>query len=371
MFLMLALVVLFIAGLVFLTMRNIQKGKAMGAKFAPPPAAVTTIVVKAQTWQPVLSAIGTMKAVNGVTVGADLAGVVSEIFFESGTTLRKGELLVRLDNEQEEAQLRSAEAKLALSHQELDRRRDLLAKKAIAQSEWDTAQSQLNQMEAGVAEMKTGVSRKRIAAPFDGVAGIRQVNVGQYLDRGAPIVSLQSMDPIYVDFALPQQHLATLSTGKKLRLSAGGLAGEKFDGEITAIDSQVDASTRNIMIQGTVNNAGHKLRPGMFVEVEVLLPETDGVLAIPSSSIAYAPYGDSIYVVKSGEATGGTAGKHVQQQFVKLGTKRGDQVAVLSGLKEGDEIVSSGVFKLRPGAPVQVDNSVQPGNELLPAPVES
>jgi membrane fusion protein (multidrug efflux system) len=312
-----------------------------------------------------------MKAVNGVTVGADLPGVVSEIFFESGASVRKGELLVRLDADQEEAQLHSAQAKLVLSRQELDRKRDLLAKKAIAQAEWDTAQSQLNQMEAGVAEMKTGVARKRIAAPFDGIAGIRQVNVGQYLDRGAPIVSLQSMDPIYVDFALPQQHLTTLAVGKKLRLTAGGLGGEKFEGEITAIDSQVDASTRNVMIQGTVKNPEHKLRPGMFVDVEVLLPETTGVLAVPSSSVAYAPYGDSIYVVKTATGPDGKPAKQVQQQFVKLGTKRGDQVAVLSGLKEGDEIVSSGVFKLRPGAPVQVDNSVQPGNELEPTPAES
>ena len=368
---MLVLVALFIAGLVAWTMRSIAKGKAMGAKFAPPPAAVTTVMVKAQTWQPVLRAVGSTRAVNGVIVSADLAGMVAEILFESGTPVRKGELLVRLDTKQEEAQLRSSEAKLVLARSEIERKRDLLAKKAIAQAEWDAARSQLTQMEAGVAEMKAGVSRKRIAAPFDGLLGIRQVNVGQYLDRGAAIVPLHSMDPIYVEFALPQQHLETLAVGKKLRASSAGLASETFEGEITAIDSQVDASTRNVTIQGTVANPAHKLRPGMFVDIEVLLPETPGVLAVPSSSIAYAPYGDSIYVVKEASGPDGKPARQVLQQFVKLGSKRGDQVAVLSGLKEGDEIVSSGVFKLRPGAAVQVDNSVQPGNELLPTPVES
>ena len=179
------------------------------------------------------------------------------------------------------------------------------------------------------------------------------------------------MDPIYVEFALPQQQLASSRSGKKLRLSAGGVRGEKFEGEITAIDSRVDEPTRNVMVQGTIENAENKLRPGMFVDVEVLLPEKEGVLAIPSSSIAYAPYGDSVYVVKDSTSADGKSGKEVQQQFVKLGPKRGDQVSILSGLKEGDEIVSSGVFRLRPGAPVQVNNSVQPGNELNPTSEDS
>ena len=368
---MLLVAALVIAGIAFWKYRTIRAGMAMGAKFAPPPAAVTTVVVKAQTWQPVLSAVGSMKAVNGVMVSTDMAGIVSDIAFESGTQVKKGDLLVQLDTDQEEAQLRSSEAKLALARTELERKRDLVAKKAIAQSEWDAAQSQLAQMDAEVAEMKAVAARKRIAAPFDGLLGIRQVNVGQYLQPGAAIAPLQSMDPIYVEFALPQQHFTTVAIGKKLRLGAGGLSGERFEGEITAIDSRVDENTRNVMVQGTVANAEHKLRPGMFVDVEVLLPETEGVLAIPTSSIAYAPYGDSIYVVKDEAGPDGKAAKIVQQQFVKLGTRRGDQVAILSGLKAGDEIVSSGVFKLRPGAAVQVNNSVQPGNDLAPTPVDS
>ena len=371
MLIMLALVLVCIAGIAFWKYRLIQQGQAMGAKFAPPPAAVTTVVVKAQTWEPVLSAVGTLRAVNGVTVSTDLAGIVSEIAFESGTPVKKGDLLVKLDTEQEDAQLRSAEAKLSLAKTDLERKRDLVSKKAIAQSEWDAAQSQLQQMQAEVEEMRALAARKRIAAPFDGVSGIRQVNLGQYLQPGAPIVPLQSLDPIYVEFALPQQHFDLLVVGKKLRLGASGVTGEQFEGEITAVDSRVDETTRNVLVQGTIKNPEHKLRPGMFVDVEVLLPKQDGVLAIPSSSIAYAPYGDSVYVVREAAGPDGKPLQQVQQQFVKLGPKRGDQVSILSGIKEGDEIVSSGVFKLRAGAPVQVNNTVQPGNELDPKPADT
>ena len=364
--LMLFLVALFVAGLVFWTMRKIEKGKAMGAKFAPPPAAVTTVVVKAETWQPVLSAVGSLKAVNGVVLSTDLAGIVAEIAFESGTPAKKGDLIVKLDTQQEDAQLQSSVAKLSLAKTDLVRKRDLIAKKAIAESDFDTAQSQVLQMEASVGEMKALVARKRIAAPFDGLVGIRQVNVGQYLQPGAAIVPIESLDPIYVEFAVPQQHFEMIAVGKKLRLGATGISGKNFEGEITAIDSRIDERTRNITIQGTIQNPGHALRPGMFVSVEVLLPERAGVLAIPSSAIAYAPYGDSVYVVQDGKA-----GKEVRQQFVKLGPKRGDQVSVVSGIKDGDEIVSSAVFKLRPSAPVQVNNSVQPANSPNPKPADT
>lgn len=371
MFLMLALVAIFGAGLAYWTKSNIAKGKAMGAKFAPPPSAVTTVVVKTQTWQPVLSAVGSLKAVNGVVLSTDLAGIIAEIPFESGAPVKKGDLIVKLDTQQEDAQLRSAMAKLSLAKTDLIRKRDLIAKKAIAESELDTAESHVLQMEAAVEEMKALVARKKISAPFDGLVGIRQVNVGQYLQPGAPIVPIESLDPIYVEFSLPQQHFEMIAPGKKLRLGATGIQGKTFEGEITAIDSRVDESTRNVNVQGTIKNPEHTLRAGMFVSVEVLLPEKEGVLAIPSSAIAYAPYGDSVYVVRDSQGPDGKAGKEVQQTFVKLGPKRGDQVSVLSGIKEGDEIVSSAVFKLRPNAPVQVNNSVQPGNSLNPKPADT
>ncbi len=371
MLLMLVLVGCFIGLLVFLTMRNIEKGKAMGKMFAPPPAAVTTVTVQPQTWQPVLSAAGSLKAVQGVTISTDLAGIVSEIAFASGTPVKKGALLVKLDTQQEEAQLRSAEARLTLAKADLERKRDLIEKKAIAASDLDTAQSQLAQAAAEVEEMKALVARKQLTAPFDGLVGIRQVNLGQYLSPGAMIVPLQSLDPIYVEFALPQQHFDAIAVGKQLRVAASGVAADRFEGEITAIDSRVDEATRNVMIQGTLKNPEHQLKPGMFVDVEILLPEKDGVLAIPSSSIAYAPYGDSVYIVKDATSPDGKPAKEVQQKFVKLGPKRGDQVSITSGLAAGDEIVSSGVFRLRPGAAVQVNNAVQPGNELNPNPPNS
>jgi membrane fusion protein (multidrug efflux system) len=379
MLIMIFAMLLLIAGIAFIKYRQIQAGIAMGAKFAPPPAAVTTVAVKGQTWQPVINAVGSLKAVNGVVVSTDLAGIVAEIAFESGTEVKKGQLLVTLDTDQEQAQLQSAEARLSLAKTDLERKRDLVAKKAIAQSEWDQAQSQLSQMQAEVEEMKALVARKRITAPFDGLLGIRQVSPGQYLNPGAAIVPLQSLDPIYIDFALPQQHLKSVVVGKKLRINAAGAADEAFEGEITAIDSRIDESTRNFMVQGTIKNAKLNLRPGMFADVEVLLPETEGVLAVPTSSVAYAPYGDSVYVVRDavddkGQPVLGADGKptkEAQQQFVKLGAKRGDQVTVTSGLKEGDEVVTSGVFKLRPGAPVQINNSVQPGNDLNPKPADT
>jgi membrane fusion protein (multidrug efflux system) len=199
------------------------------------------------------------------------------------------------------------------------------------------------------------------------MVGIRRVDLGQYLDVGAPIVTLQSLDPIYVEFAIPQQDLEQIAMGKQIRIKAAGITGEQFEGEITAIESRLDESTRNITIQATVKNPNNRLRPGMFVNVDVLLPEKDAIF-IPTSSISYAPYGDSVFIVKNKQGPDGSAGREVQQQFVKLGPGRGDQVTVISGVKEGDEVVSSGVFKLRSGIAVQVNNSVQPGNEADPNP---
>ncbi len=361
MLIMLALVALFIAGIGGVKAAQIHWAIAASAKFAPPPTAVTTVVVKKDRWQPALSAVGSLKAVNGVTVSTDLPGIVSQIAFQSGQAVKKGDLLVKLDSQQEEARLHSAEARRDLAKSNLERHRDLVKQGAVSQSAFDAADSEFRQAVAAVDEARALIARKAITAPFDGLLGIRQADLGQYLNVGAPIVALQSVDPIFVEFAFPQQELEQIVVGKKLRLQADGVTSERFEGEITAIDSRVDEKTRNIMFQGTVKNPKRKLRPGMFVNVEVLLPETE-TLSIPASSINYAPYGDSVFVVKENK---------VQEQFVKLGQSRGDQVAVVSGIKEGDEVVSSGVFKLRSGIPVQVNNSVQPGNDVNPTPPNS
>lgn len=369
MLLMLLVMLLFVAGVGYWKFSMVRAAIAMHAQFAQPPSAVTTVVVKGQSWQPVLSAVGSLRAVNGVTVSTDLAGIVSEIAFESGASVKKGDLLLKLDTQQEEAQLHSAVAKREWTKADLERKRDLVAKKTISPSDWDQAQSEFLQADAMVEEAKAVIGRKRILAPFDGFLGIRQVNLGQYLNPGANIVPLQSLDPIYVEFNLPQQDLAKLAVGKKLHVHVPEIGGDDFTGEINAIDSRVDDSTRNVMVQGTARNPDHKLRPGMFVDVEVLLPEEVGVLAVPVSSISYAPYGDSVYVVKP--ASSGAQGLEVEQRIVRLGPKRGDQVSVMSGLKDGEEVVSSGVFKLRPHAPVQVNNEVQPSNELSPKPKDT
>lgn len=361
---------LLVTALVFATMRNITKGKAMGKAMAPQPAAVSTIVVKAQAWQPVLSAVGTLRSVNGTQLSTDLAGIVSKIEFESGSKVKKGDLLLELDTQQETAQLQAEQAKLEFARIDLGRKKDLIQKKAISTSDLDTAETSLRQMEAMVKSAEAVIGRKRIVAPFDGVIGIRQVSPGQYLNPGAMIAALQSVDPIYVEFALPQQHLGTLEIGKKLRVHANGIEAD-FEGTITAIDSRVDESTRNITLQGTIANTEGKLRPGMFVNVDVLLPQQEGVLAIPSSSISYATYGDSVFVIGDGQTPDGHPQKIVDQRTVQLGPTRGDQVSVVSGLKAGEEIATGGVFRLQKGAPVQINNEVQPGNELNPKPPES
>jgi membrane fusion protein (multidrug efflux system) len=342
----------------------------MGASFAPPPSAVSTVVVKGEEWQPTLRAVGTLKAVHGVTVSTDMAGIVSEISFESGTKVKKGDLLVKMDTEQEEAQIHSAEARLDLAKTDLERKKDLLSKKAIATSDYDAAESELRKAKAAVEEMKAMTARKTISAPFDGVIGIRQVNLGQYLNPGAMIAPLQSLDPIYAEFALPQQSIGNLELGRKIRVNAGGWAAP-VEGEITAIDAQVDEATRNIIVQGTLRNPENKLRPGMYIDVEVILPEQEKVLAVPSSAVSFAPYGDSLFVVTDGKTPDGKPQKVVEQRFVKLGRTFGDRIAVASGVKEGDEVVTNGVFRLRPGAPVNVNNSVQPENELHPKPADT
>jgi membrane fusion protein (multidrug efflux system) len=371
MLLMLLIAVLFIAGIGYAKFSMVKAAIVAHAKFALPPTAVTTLVVKGQTWQPVLSAVGSLRAVNGVTVTTDLAGIVSEIAFESGASVKKGDLLIKLDTQQEEAQLHSAEAKLELAKLDLERKRDLINKKTISPSDWDAAQSTFRQSQAAVDESRAIIARKQIVAPFDGYLGIRQVNLGQYLNPGAAIVPLQSLDPIYVEFQIPQQHLTDLSVGRKVRLRGSDAGGDEFEGQINAIDSRVDDATRNVLVQATIRNPDRKLWPGMFVNVDVLLPQTQGVVAIPASAINYAPYGDSVYIVRSATTPDGKPGQEVEQQVVRLGPARGDQVSVLSGLKEGDEVVTSGVFKLRPHAPVQVNNSVQPGNDLNPKPADS
>jgi membrane fusion protein (multidrug efflux system) len=350
---------------------QIQSAMAQASSFQPPPEAVTTIEAQAEQWPGAIGAIGTVRAVRGVTVSADLPGVVDSITFESGRKVREGEILVRLDTRQERAQLAAAEAQRDLAKINLDRTRGLVEQGILAQAELDRVTAEARQGEARVGEIRATIERKQIRAPFSGVLGIRQVNLGQYLEGGAPIVPLQSLDPVHVNFSVPQQQVGAMKVGGEVQVTAEGMAGAVVTGRITAIDSVVNEATRNVEIQATFDNPGDRLQPGMFVQAHVRTGDTAKIVALPASAISYAPYGDSVFVVSDMKGQDGTPYKGVRQQFVKLGAARGDQVAVVAGLEPGDEVVTSGAFKLRNGAAVLVDNSIQPGNSPSPKPEDN
>ena len=368
MLLMLAVMTLIIGGLGFVKFQQIQAAIAQGASFQMPPEAVTTIVAQQIEWPQTLSAIGSVAAVQGVVVSADLSGTVDRVAFDSGKAVRQGEVLVELDTRQERAQLAAAEAQRDLARTNFDRMQGLLKDNVISRAEYDSATADDKQSEARAGEIRAAIQRKRITAPFSGILGIRQVNVGQYLSSGDPIVQLQSLDPIYVNFDVPQQAISQMRAGREVRITTGQAAGVEFVGRITAIDSVVNSGTRNIQVQATLANPEGKLRPGMFVETEVSLGAGRPLIAIPATAISYAPYGDSVYVVSEMKGPNGEAYRGVRQQFVKLEGARGDQVGITSGVKPGDEVVTSGVFKLRNGAAVLVNNKVQPGNNPRPTP---
>ncbi len=371
MILMLTLVALVIAGLGFVKFRQIQAAVGQAAAFQPPPEAVTTIVAQAEDWPATLSAIGTMAAVQGVTVSADLPGVVERITFESGRTVKEGEILVHLDTRQEQAQLAAAEAQRDLAGLNYERMKALVQEDAVSRAEYDRAAAEHKQAEARIGEIRATMARKTIRAPFSGILGIRQVNLGQYLSGGDPIVPLQSLHPIYVNFGVPQQEAGQVRLGRQVRVTTEDLAGAQFTGRVSAVNSVVDQATRNVQIQATLPNPDGKLRPGMFVQAQVILGTSRSVVALPVSAISYAPYGDSVFVVADLEDPNGQTYRGVRQQVVRLGGARGDQIAVLSGVKPGEEVVTSGVFKLRNGAAILVNNKVQPGNSRTPRPEDS
>lgn len=371
MLLMLAVMTVIIAGLGFVKFQQIQTAIAQGASFQPPPEAVTTIVAEQIEWPETLSAIGSVAAVQGVMVSADLSGTVDRVAFDSGKAVRQGEVLVELDTRQERAQLAAAEAQRDLARTNFDRMQGLLKDNVISRAEYDSATADDKQMEARVGEIRAAIQRKRITAPFSGILGIRQVNLGQYLSSGDPIVQLQSLNPIYVNFDVPQQATSQMRIGREVRITTDDLPGVEFNGRITALDSVVNAETRNIQVQATLANPGGRLRPGMFVQTEVVLGAGRTVMALPATAISYAPYGDSIFVVADLKGPDGQAYRGVRQQFVKLEGARGDQVGVISGVKPGEEVVTSGVFKLRNGGAVLVNNKVQPGNNPAPQPEDN
>jgi membrane fusion protein, multidrug efflux system len=350
----------------------LQIGKMMSTPQTMPPTTVSSVSVKEEDWAPRLTAVGSVSAVEGAVVSAELAGIVSEINFQNGAEAKKGEVLMKLDASQEEALLRSAEAEAQLAKTDLERARDLAIKKVVSSAELDSAQSKFRRLNAVVDQMRSNIGKKSLIAPFDGQLGIRQVNVGQMINAGQQVVALTALNPVYVDFALPEQYLAKLAKDLEVTVRADAFPDRQFKGKLTAINSMVDPVTRNVSLQATLENPDHALHPGNFAKVEVALPETKKTIVIPGSAVSYAPYGDSVFVIeKQKDPKTGKESQVLRQQFVRIGDARGDFVAVTQGLKAGQTVVGTGVFKLRNGMAVTVNNDLAPKPELNPKPIDT
>jgi membrane fusion protein (multidrug efflux system) len=364
---LLVAIVVFVFGI-----KVLQIGKMMSTPMVMPPTTVSSVVAQEDDWAPTLSAIGSVSAVQGAVVSTELGGIVAEIDFQNGSVAKKGDVLMRLDSSAEEAQLHTAQADLELAKANLERERSLAERKVVSKQEFDAAQSTFGQKQGAVDNMRSFITKKEVHAPFDGMLGIRQVNVGQMINPGQQVVQLTALDRVYVDFALPQQTLPQLATGYEARVHADALPGSEFKGKVTAINSMVDAVTRNVGVQATLENPDHVLRPGMFVKIDVILPQKSKTLVIPGSAVSYAPYGNSVFVIeKKKDPKTGKESQSLRQAFVRIGEARGDFVAVTEGLKAGDVVVSTGVFKLRNGMPVVINNDLAPKPQLNPKPIDS
>jgi len=369
--------VLAIGGLIALVIvlvgvKALQIVKMASTPMVIPATTVSSATVKEEDWAPVLSAVGSVSAVQGAIIAAELGGVISDIKFENGGVAKKGDVIMKLDASQEEALLRSAEAEAELARTDLERTQGLASQKVVSKAELDAAESKFRRLTATVDQMRSNIRKKTLVAPFDGQLGIRQVNVGQMINPGQQVVALTSLDPVYVDFALPQQHLGKLSPGLEVRVTTDALPGRVFPGKLTAVNSMVDTATRNVSVQATLENPDHALRPGMFAKAEVVLPEKSPALIIPGSAVSYAPFGDSVFVIekKKDEKTGKES-QMIRQQFVRVGESRGDFVSITQGLKADEIVVSTGVFKLRNGMAVTINNELAPKSQTNPTPADS
>lgn len=337
----------------------------------PPPATVATHKVEKQTWEVVIDAVASLEAVQGVVISADIPGRITDVFFTPGSRVEKGAPLIQQDITSETAQLRAAEANVELARLNVERVRELYTKRASSKADLDTAEARIKEAQAQADTIRTSIAKKTIKAPFSGQLGIRLVNVGQDLASGTPIVSLQAVDTMFLNFSLPQQSLATIEPGLPVRMKTDAVPDRDFTGTITAIDPEVDPATRNVRVQATVENPDQKLLPGMFGSVKVVLPTQEPVVAVPITAVAYATYGDSVFVVE--EETNESGEKHLvaRQQFVQLGRTMGDFVAITKGVEEEQTVVVSGVFKLQNGAPVAVNNEIKPSFSVTPTPKDS
>ncbi len=336
----------------------------------PPPTAVTTYVAKSVAWQPMINAIGSLAPVEGVTLAPDADGTIVKIAADSGAAVKAGDLIVELDTTVEQAQLAAAQARLELAKLQRARAAELAAKNTISASEQDTAIAELNQATADVAAIQATIDKKHVRAPFDGRVGIRLVNLGQFVARGRALVPLQKLDPVYVNFTVPQRQLGSLVLGQPVIVHTDSVP-VPYRGTITAINSEVDAETRNVSVQALLANPEEHLRAGMFVQVEVELPQGPPLVVVPATAISYAPYGNSVFIVENLKGPDGVEYLGVRQQIVRVGTARGDLVAIELGVQPGEQVVTGGVFKLRNGAHVEVNNTVQPTANPTPKPANT
>ena len=364
MIIMIVAVVVILGGIIGFKMAMAIGTKKFLSSMPVPPQTVSTVPASLQEWQQELSAVGTLRAVNGADLSSEVAGIVDKLSFDSGMDVDKGSVLVQLRDDDEVAQLHALQATATLAQVTLDRDMKQLKAQAVSQAAVDNDTAALNSAKAQADAQQAVIDKKTIRAPFAGHLGIRQVDIGQYLNPGTSIVTLQQLDPIYVDFNLPEQAMPQIAAAQKVAAHIDALPGSSFDGDITAINAKVDEATRNIQVRASFKNSDHKLLPGMFAHVAVTVGEPQKRITLPQTSITYNPYGDTVYLVAKDEN-----GKLIaRQSFVTTGATRGDQISILSGVKEGDEVVTSGQLKLRNGAPLIVNNDIQPSNDINPKP---
>lgn len=338
-----------------------------------PPQTVSSMKVGSSPWQPEQASVGSLRAVRGADLAFDVGGIISRITVKSGEEVKQGQVLVELNADDIVAQQRQLEANTALLKTNLERARQQLAYKGISQAEFDSAQANLKAAQAGVAQQQALVGKRQLRAPFDGRAGIVTLTPGSYLNAGTPVVTVQQLDPVFVDFSVPQRNLGELKVGQKLNLSLDAFPEQTFEGAVTAISPKLDAATRNAQVEASVPNPQQLLKPGMFANVALQVGSEESFLTLPQAAITFNPYGETVFLVipSTKKDEKGQAGKPTAQSvFVTTGARRGDQISILTGIKEGDEVVTSGQLKLKNGTELIIDNSKQPANEAAPQPQE-
>jgi membrane fusion protein (multidrug efflux system) len=336
----------------------------------PPPATVSTAKAQFEEWQPTIQVVGSLKPVKGADLSVEVPGIVDEVNFDSGGDVQAGAQIIRLVDTDDVAKLHTLEASRELWQANYARDQAQLQRMLISQAQFDITSSNLKSLDAQIAEQQAIVAKKTLRAPFAGHLGIRAVNEGQFINPGTVVVTLQALDPIFIDFFLPQQQLQQIKVGQALAVKVDAYPNVNFPGKISTIDPKVDSATRNVAVRATLPNAEHKLLPGMYATAQIVTGEKQRYITLPQSAITFNPYGNVVFVVKQGKDAAGKDSLIGQQVVVTTGSTRGDQIAVLTGLKEGDVVVTAGQTKLQGGAPLTINNAVTPSNDANPQPHE-